>query len=123
VGHLPKNAVFGLELSNSGGLLCLVGYFAVGVHKRCPSCEVLFARVTIDSEVLKQESGYETVTRRDQVRAKTDDVFSNIVEGGKHVGNIIRQEQVHVTHTTSRIYYKCSECGHRWSKLKVSTSQ
>lgn len=102
------------------GILYAVVYLWRGRSRRCPSCGTLYARTLIDSESLGIESGYETVTRRDEIRVRTSDTFENFAFGGKHVGNVIRQEQVHVTYEQERVYFECCCCSHRWSEVWTS---
>jgi len=99
----------------------LLVYAAWGGATQCRGCKRLFARVGDYSKVVDVESGYETVTRHDEVRAKTGDFFDDI-QGGKRVGTIVRQEQVHVTYTTRRHYYSCRHCDHTWTERKTTSS-
>jgi uncharacterized protein len=91
-------------------------HMALGYARHCPGCRRMFSREEGYCTVIGVDSGYETVMRRDDVRAKTG-TFTD-----ESVGTIVRYEQVHVTYTTRRHEYHCLHCTHRWTEKSVSKS-
>ena len=104
------------------GILYLMIYLWKGYSRKCPNCKVIFGRVYVDSEILDQQEGYKTVRRTDEIRMYSDNSAMRNLGGGTHVGNIIRHEQIHVTHTKSEEYYICCNCDYEWSEIVHSTS-
>lgn len=104
------------------GVIYLIIYWWMGNARKCPLCKVLYASTVINSEFVSEESGYETVERRDEIRMHTNETRNSPFSNGKHVGNLIRKEQVHVNHTTRRVYYECCDCGFRWNQLEETKS-
>jgi hypothetical protein len=91
-------------------------HMALGYARRCPGCRRMFSREEDYCTVVGVNSGYETVVRRDDVRAKTG-TFTD-----KSVGTVVRYEQVHVTKTTRRHDYHCPQCTHQWTEKSVTKS-
>lgn len=77
---------------------------------QCPSCNALWARNETDKEAIDRQRGYKTVTRKDEVRNSRGDV----------IGTTERQEQIRVMKVTYRHYYKCGNCGHKWTGTSKS---
>ena len=86
-----------------------LAYLAGEYSERCPKCDKWGARKEIDSAILDSKSGYETVTREDEIR---DDE-------GNRIGTVEREEQVHVTTQTVRKHYRCKYCGYEWDEVEI----
>jgi hypothetical protein len=94
------------------GCVVLVGLcirILVGIASACPKCHTLWAAKLQDVETLARRRGASTVLRQDVHRDSQ----------GNRIGSTDREEQVLVTRSLLRNYYKCDCCGHEWTDLTV----
>ncbi|MEM3886766.1 MAG: zinc ribbon domain-containing protein [Candidatus Methanomethylicia archaeon] len=100
---------FKILVSFSAIILSLIITYIWGALNRCPSCKKIFARDKIGKEFLDSDEGYETVIRY-------DDVYNN---KGERIGQVEREEQVHVIYKTYLFKYKCKFCGFKWKQVET----
>jgi hypothetical protein len=81
--------------------------------KSCPSCKRWGVKVLKDSEFLNSWDGYETITRRDNVR-NTKGEITHTIE---------RKEQVAVRYSRYRNSYNCKNCNHNWDETATQSYQ
>ena len=81
-----------------------------GACMRCPICRKLWARKSKGKEEVGRKGGYKMVERYDIQRDAK----------GKKIGEIARQEYVHVVQATYQNYWQCKHCQRMWTTLSTS---
>lgn len=79
----------------------------------CPSCKTKGQIVCVGLTTITKNRGIGIVTRTDKV---TKEVTLSSGETQEEKTTVKRQERVPVVRGKQRIYYRCSACGHAWTK-------